>query len=172
VNIGERHEPARIFAPFTAWTHRNSDEPQGQRNVTRVKIIHHRLPLDVAARLAGRAGWLRQLMPVLDAKLPLPYPPLEVYPANLHDEFADGTTMRLFGRVGLRPYTDANTITYTVQITAPALLEFDDNLVQGVLAHEFLHVVADTLKAYEFMQSGATGRYTQQTVAGYDATFD
>src|SRR6187399_2494293 len=100
----------------------------------RIRVLQHALPLDVAFRIAGRVAWLRQELLRLDSKLKLTYPPLEIVPVFLYQVFADGSAMQLHGRVGLRPYSDEVTATYTVQLPAPTLLEFDDDLIRGILA--------------------------------------
>jgi hypothetical protein len=137
-----------------------------------LRMLPHALPLDVAARLAGRVAAARQLVRQLDSTLPVPYPPVEILPAYLYDEMRDGSRMELLARVGLRPYTDAKTWSYTVQITAPTLLQFDDQLILGILAHEFLHVVADTLAAYKFLQNGSGRAYTQRLEPGYNHSYE
>jgi hypothetical protein len=102
------------------------------------------LPLDVAATLAGRVRWLRGVVARLDAELGITYPPVEIVPALWFDQLADGTRGDVPGRVVPRPSGDSHR--YVVQVTAPALLEYGDDLIEGVLAHEFLHVVFNTLE--------------------------
>jgi len=108
--------------------------------VTILKAPH--LPLDVAAAIAGRARWLRGQLAALDAELGVTFPPIEIVPTLLLNAFG-GHVSHVAGLVNLRPHGESHR--FVVQISAPALLEYDDDLLIGILAHEFLHVVHATL---------------------------
>jgi hypothetical protein len=114
------------------------------------------LPLDVAATLAGRVRWLRREVEVLDAEIGVKYPPVEIVPVFWLHELRDGTMGDVPGRVTPRPYDTSNR--YVVQIAAPALLEYGDDFIVGVLAHEFLHVVFDTLNVAHRAQANPSVR--------------
>lgn len=101
------------------------------------------LPPDVASALADRVRWLREAVIAIDAELGLTYPAIEIVPVFWLHELADGTEGNVPARVSLRQYQSSNV--FAVQITAAALLEYDDDLLRGILAHEFLHVVHKTL---------------------------
>lgn len=109
---------------------------------THVTLLAHALPVDVASRLSDRARWLCRQLPTLDQELAVACPPIAIVPAcwfttigREHVLVAGRATVR---EVGRRPQL-------IVEITAPTLLEYDDDFVVGVIAHEFLHVVEETI---------------------------
>jgi hypothetical protein len=108
------------------------------------------LPLDLAATLAGRVRWLRQEVAAIDAELGLTYPTIEivtgVYWAH---KWADGTRGYVAGRVTVSHER------FVVQLNAVALVEYNDDLIRGVLAHEFLHVVQHTINVAAGHMAGA-----------------
>lgn len=121
----------------------------------RVSILKEpKLPLEVAAAVAGRAGWLRHAVEAIDVELGLKYPPIEIVPVFWLHELRDGTSGNVPGCVMPRPWEAFNR--FTVQITAPALLEYGDDLIRGLLAHEFLHVVYETLEVVRTSESSAS----------------
>jgi hypothetical protein len=127
------------------------------------------LPLEVAASLVGRVRWLRQEVERLDAEIGLTYPPIEVVPVCWIHRLADGTAGYVPARVNVCRRGDDHQ--FVVQVAAAALLTYDDDLLRGVLAHEFLHVVYDTLRICEFVQAGNQGRVLSLELPGYDRSW-
>ena len=86
---------------------------------SRVAVLREpALPLDVAASIAGRAGWLRRQLPAIDGELGVFYPPIEIVPICWLNRMGDGTTGHVPGRVSVRPYQNGHR--HIVQITAPS----------------------------------------------------
>ena len=132
-------------------------------DVPRVSILKTpALPLDVAAALFRRVRWLRLDLETIDAELGLRFPPVEVVPVCCMRTLRDGTRRNVVGRVRLRPCGGVDR--FTVQLPAPVLLEYPDDLIRGILAHEFLHVVYWTLEVARFAEAnpGGTFRFGQK----------
>jgi len=110
----------------------------------RVVIVRDpEIPLDIGAAVAGRARWLRDEVERLDAELDgIDFPYVEVMPVCWVHSLRDGTGGPVPGRVTISEHSDRRLV---VQVTMPALLEYDDDLLTGVLAHEYLHVVHMTI---------------------------
>jgi hypothetical protein len=127
------------------------------------------LPLDVATAVAGRVRWLRQELPAIDAELRLTYPPIEIFPVCWMNVLADGTS----GFVPARVDVSAQQNCLVVQVSAAALLKYEDDLVRGVLGHEFLHVVYYTSKIAAHAASGDGSRVSVGvTDPAYDESWD
>jgi hypothetical protein len=132
----------------------------------RVAVIHQvpPLPMTIASAIAGRAAWLRRQLPTLDAELHLQYPPIEILPAAWYARTRDSSGL-VPGRITISART--GTDRFTVQLSAPALLEYGEDLVLGVLAHEFLHVVYETLTVWRHVQRFGKGTKLDRTMPGY-----
>src|SRR4051812_38121175 len=107
-----------------------------------VRVIHDPVvPLDMRARMAGRVRWLRATIETLTAECyGIPYPPVDVIATAWHSTLTDGTPFPVPAAVRIRPNADG-VFHLAVHLTAPALLEYDDDLILGILAHEYLQVV-------------------------------
>jgi hypothetical protein len=128
---------------------RYSTSRQGEKmQDSRVIWIKAGLPLDVAAAVAGRARWLRRELDIIDAELDgIAYPPIEIMPVLWVHALPDGVTRPVNARICLRPVAEGRPVFhFVVQITAPALLAHSDDLVVGICAHEYLHVVDHVLR--------------------------
>lgn len=93
----------------------------------RVRILSHRLPLEIAANLVGRIRWLRQQLPSVDRAIEMQYPPIEITPYWIYETFGDGRTTMVNASIGLRPSGDSHV--FTVTIAAPTMLEYEDDLI-------------------------------------------
>jgi hypothetical protein len=135
--------------------------------IGRVQVIRRDppLPLHVAAVLAARVRWLREELPTLDRELGLTYPPIEILPAAWLNTLSDGTHGIVPGRVGVASREGDNY--FVVQLSAPALMEYGDDLIRGVLAHEFLHVVFYTIAIRQHADSDSGSVPFEMTGAGY-----
>jgi len=119
----------------------------------RVHLIdaNRALPDAVARKLDARMVWLRRQQIALDDELGVPFPRIEVIQAAWWNELEDGTPGAVPARVSISGETehgDDDHVSFVIQASAAALLEFDDDLMLGVLAHEFLHVVQNSLAVW------------------------
>jgi hypothetical protein len=132
----------------------NASRPEWTFPAPRVKVLSADPPLppDIRTAIAGRAAWLRDELPRLDAQLGVCYPPVEIVPVFWRHTLLDGTPGAISGRLTVVS-TEAVRY-YAVQVTAPYLLEADDDLVRGVLAHEFEHYVHNTLETHRRSRAG------------------
>ena len=113
--------------------------------IPRVSILRTAvLPVDVAAAVRRRVRWLRSELKRLDAELGVPFPPIEIAPVGWQAELRDGTGVNVPGFVAMRENKYVNC--FIVRLAAPVLLEYPNDLIRGILAHEFLHVVCFTLE--------------------------
>ncbi len=96
------------------------------------------------AHLLPRVRTLREIVPRLDRELGLSVPPIEVVPECWHQSPADGNTG--FAHASVFPSDRSAVRVFTVRMSGASLVAFDDDLIQGILAHEFLHYVWDTIK--------------------------
>ncbi len=98
----------------------------------------------VTAALKRQATVLEGRLQQLDAELGLAYPPVDVLPVFWQ---VPGEARVVHARVILKSFTDINR--FGVEILAPSLISLADNrdLLDGVLAHEFLHYVWLTIAA-------------------------
>ena len=79
----------------------------------------------------------------MDREIGFTYPPVLIVPVCWLNTMRDGTAGHVPGRVTVSAPAGFNQ--FVVEVTAPALLEYPDDLIVGVLAHEWLHVVHDTI---------------------------
>lgn len=99
------------------------------------------LPITLAASVAGRVRWLRNvLIPRLDDSFRVAFPFVVVKPQiwtyQLPGESVDGTWHA--APVPL-PLADGNI--WGIEFSAATLLFFPDDLIEAILCHEFLHYV-------------------------------
>jgi hypothetical protein len=104
------------------------------------------LPGSVAAALKRQATVLEGRLQQLDAELGLAYPPVDVLPVFLR---VPGEARVVHARVILKSFADINR--FRVEMLAPSLISLADNedLLDGILAHEFLHYVWLTVAAMQ-----------------------
>lgn len=133
---------------------------------SRVTVVQRdSVEMSVRARIAGEVQWLRrELIPRLDAELGVSFPPVIVFQECWRNEkekgFGPGFAL---GRVAPFPFDGCHW--FTVQLPAASLLSFQRDLVEGVLAHEFLHYVWWSLGV---QRAHATGAVTlEQDIPGY-----
>jgi len=102
------------------------------------------LPWSVAAALKRQASVLEGRLQQLDAELGLAYPPVDVLQVFWR---VPGEARVVHARVILKSFADINW--FRVEMLAPSLISLADNedLLDGILAHEFLHYVWLTLAA-------------------------
>jgi hypothetical protein len=132
-------------------------EPIVPRVDDRVVITTNaRVPLDIEARIAGRARWLLQELPKIDAELDgVPYPRIEIIPVCWVNVMGDGSGGLVPGCVGPRPVED-NLFEFVVQLAAASLIEYADDDVLAVLSHEYLHFVHLTLELERRGEAGGS----------------
>lgn len=102
------------------------------------------VPLDVRAQIAGRVRWLRDMLPKLDEELGIRYPTIEVIPTCWVGQMENGDPFSVHAAVTIVKQADTNMI--IVQVSAFSLLVFSNDMVLGLLAHEFLHYVHFTVE--------------------------
>src|SRR5688572_29694265 len=105
--------------------------------------------MDVAARIAGAAQHLRrEIVPTLTKHLGVTFPFVLVKRVCWLHKLGDGTGGMVKARMGPLGLPDGTGI-WAIQVSAVALLEYSDDLMAGLLAHEFLHYVWFTLESAE-----------------------
>jgi hypothetical protein len=98
------------------------------------------------------------------------YPPIEISPYWLYEKLGDGNIIGVHGHVGPRPLGDS--YVFTVTIGAPTMLAFEEDLLKGVLAHEFLHVVQHTIECHRVVESGGGEIQDHVDAEAYSASWD
>ena len=133
------------------------------------------LPDEVARKLDARMLWLRGQQIALDDELGLPFPRIEVIPAAWRNTLEDGTPGAVPARVSISGEAedgDDDHVWFVIQASAAALLEFDDDLMLGVLAHEFLHVVQNSLAVWWHVHGGGERTPLQLEPDSYQRSLD
>ena len=109
------------------------------------------LPESVAVALKRQATALQERLPLLDAELGLVYPPIDVLPVLME---TPGNVGAIHARMSLKSFAGITRI--AVEMFAPSLIALADNqdLLDGTLAHEFLHYVWSTLRIAQWRALG------------------
>src|SRR2546422_1464169 len=109
------------------------------------------LPESVAVALKRQATALQERLPLLDAELGLVYPPIDVLPVLME---TPGNVGAIHARMSLKSFAGVTRI--AVEMFAPSLIALADNqdLLDGTLAHEFLHYVWSTLRIAQWRALG------------------
>jgi hypothetical protein len=103
----------------------------------RVKVL--KSDIGLSSRIESRAKWLRRkCLPRLDDELGVSFPLVVVHPVlwRFSLQGAEGTA-----HGGVKPFLTAAGNVIAVHLSAASLLAYPDRLVDGILAHEFLHYV-------------------------------
>jgi hypothetical protein len=121
----------------------------------RVQVEHCAdLEVGVAAQIAGRTRWLRHTcIPRFDAELHVTFPLVVIKPVCWFHELGDGSSGMVKGRVG--PFQTVNGAVWAVELSCVVMLEYSDAMIEGVLAHEFLHYVWLTKEMAAQAENGA-----------------
>ena len=109
-----------------------------------------RLSLEVRAKIAGRIRWLRAELDRLDDVLKLTYPPIRVYPVCWVCAKPTGPVHAITRPVLRQP----GRWYLGVDLSAASLLAFSDEIVRGILAHEFRHYAHQTLMIHAAVLAG------------------
>jgi len=109
------------------------------------------LPESVDVALKRQATALQERLPQLDAELGLAYPPIDVLPVLME---TPGNVGAIHARMSLKSFAGITRI--AVEMFAPSLIALAANqdLLDGTLAHEFLHYVWSTLRIAQWRALG------------------
>ncbi len=120
------------------------------------------------AHLLPRIRGLRDIVSQLDHELGVSVPPIEVVPECWHQSLGDGSAG--FAHASVFPVERDSVRVFSVRMSGASLAAFDDDLIQGIIAHEFLHYVWDTIT---FGSKVSEGSGTMDLmVHEYETTFD
>lgn len=114
------------------------------RKLGRVRVeFEAGIPLSLRPAFRKRAAWLRDLLPRLDDELGVAYPLVLVDPAVLRAKLDDGNTTTLHAAVG--PFATSWGVLWSVRLSAATLLGLSEELIEGLLGHEFKHYINSSL---------------------------
>jgi hypothetical protein len=106
------------------------------------------LPIPTRATIAAIVQQLRrETIPRFEYELGVPCPFIAIFPVCWFRRLADGSEGITHGQVG--PHDTGSSLwIYAIRIPASSLLTLDAELVEGVLAHEFLHYAWETIELH------------------------
>ncbi len=123
----------------------------GVGRVTVQPNLRRSLPESVDVALKQQATALEERLPQLDAELGLAYPPIDVLSVLME---TPGNVGAIHARMSLKSFAGITRI--GVEMFAPSLIALAANqdLLDGTLAHEFLHYVWSTLRIAQWRALG------------------
>ena len=134
----------------------NDGSSESPDDITRVRLIKPSAgPLAefLGARLFARTQTLRGRVADLDRELGFRYPTIEIIPVCFRTS-ADKDAV-VFARTTYRCFEGTTRI--VVQVSALTIVGFSDDEVDGVLAHEWLHYVWQTIEFAKAVRPTPTG---------------